>query len=110
MSFRLTRELLLADLHQAYLDARRHKRKKSYQQHFERHAEANLQHLCDLPLTRTAIIAIIVLYSLCALAGGWACVLDLFASAQQHVRWLQFISSVIPAFLVWCYYPGLKSK
>ena len=53
-----------------------------------------------LPLTRTAIIIIIVLYSLRALAGGWACVLDF--------RWLQFISSVIPAFLAWCYYPGLK--
>lgn len=43
-----------------------------------------------LPLTRTAIFVIIVLYSLRALAGGWACVLDF--------RWLQFISSVIPAF------------
>ena len=53
-----------------------------------------------LPLTRTAIFVIIVLYSLRALAGGWACVLDF--------RWLQFISSVIPAFLAWCYYPGLK--
>lgn len=53
MSFRLTREQLLADLHQAYLDARRHKRQKSYQQHFERHAEANLQHLCDELWTRT---------------------------------------------------------
>jgi len=38
-----------------------------------------------LPLTRTAIIVIIVLYN-----------------------WLRFISSVIPAFLAWCYYPGLK--
>jgi len=54
-----------------------------------------------LPLTRTAIIVIIVLYSLRALVGGWACVLDL--------NWLRFISSVIPAFLVWCYYPGLKN-
>ena len=53
-----------------------------------------------LPLTRTAIIAIIVLYSLRALAGGWAYVVDF--------RWLQFISSVIPAFIAWCYYPGLK--
>ena len=53
-----------------------------------------------LPLTRTAIIVIIILYSLRALVGGWACVVDF--------RWLQFISSVIPAFLVWCYYPGLK--
>ena len=53
-----------------------------------------------LPLTRTAIFVIIVLYSLRALAGGWACVLDF--------RWLQLISSVIPAFLAWYYYPGLK--
>ncbi len=53
-----------------------------------------------LPLTRTAIIVIIVLYSLRTLAGGWACVVDFI--------WLRFISSVIPAFLVWCYYPGLN--
>ena len=52
------------------------------------------------PLTRTAIIIIIVLYSLRALAGGWACVMDF--------KWLQCISSVIPAFIAWCYYPGLK--
>ena len=55
-----------------------------------------------LPLTRTAIIVIIVLYSLRALAGGWVCV--------QNFRWLQFISSVIPAFIAWCYYPGLKKS
>ena len=55
-----------------------------------------------LPLTRTAIIVIIVLYNLRALAGGWACV--------QDFRWLQFISSVIPAFIAWCYYPGLKRQ
>ena len=54
-----------------------------------------------LPLTRTAIIAIIVLYSLRALAGGWTCVVDF--------NWLRFFSSVIPAFLAWCYYPGLKN-
>jgi hypothetical protein len=53
-----------------------------------------------LPLTRTAIIVIIVLYSLRALAGGWACVVDF--------NWLQCISSVIPAFIAWCYYPGLR--
>ena len=53
-----------------------------------------------LPLTRIAIIAIIVLYTLRALAGGWACVVDF--------NWLQFISSIIPAFIAWCYYPGLK--
>ena len=51
------------------------------------------------PLTRTAIIIIVVLYSLRALAGGWACVMDF--------KWLQCISSVIPAFIAWCYYPGL---
>ena len=55
-----------------------------------------------LPLTLTAIIVIIVLYSLRALAGGLACVVDF--------RWLQFISSVIPAFIAWCYYPGLKKS
>ena len=53
-----------------------------------------------LPLTRTAIIVIIVLYSLRALAGGWACVMDF--------NWLQCISSITPAFIAWCYYPGLK--
>ena len=52
-----------------------------------------------LPLTQAAIIVIIVLYSLRALAGGWACVVDL--------SWLRCISSVIPAFIAWCYYPGL---
>ena len=53
-----------------------------------------------LPLTRTAIIAIIVLYSLRALVGGWACVMDF--------NWLQCISSLTPAFIALCYYPGLK--
>ena len=52
------------------------------------------------PLTRTAIFVIIVLYSLRALAGGWACVMDF--------NWLQCISSLTPAFIAWCYYPGLK--
>ena len=53
MPYQLTREQLLADLHQAYLDARRHKRQKPYQQHFERHDEANLERLCDELWTRT---------------------------------------------------------
>ena len=52
-----------------------------------------------LPLTRPAIIVIIILYSIRAIAGGWACVVDF--------NWLRCISSVIPAFLAWCYYPGL---
>ena len=53
-----------------------------------------------LPLTRTAIFVIIVLYSLRTLAGVWACVMDF--------NWLQCISSITPAFIAWCYYPGLK--
>ena len=53
-----------------------------------------------LPLTRAAIIVIVVLYSLRALIGGWTCVVNF--------NWLQCFSSVIPAFLAWCCYPGLK--
>ena len=49
-----------------------------------------------LPLTRTAIIVIVVLYSLRALIGGWTCVVNF--------NWLQCFSSVIPAFLAWCCY------
>ena len=53
-----------------------------------------------LPLTRTVIIVIIVLYTLRALAGGWTFAMDF--------SWLQCISTVIPAFIAWCYYPGLR--
>lgn len=49
---RLTRERLLADLRQAYFDARRHKRNKPYQQRFERNWEGNLEVLCDELLER----------------------------------------------------------
>ena len=55
-----------------------------------------------LPLTRMAIITIVVLYSLRALAGGISCIHDF--------RWLQFISSLIPAIIAWCYWPGVKAK
>ena len=51
--FRLTRERLLADLRQAYYDARRHKRNKSYQLHFEAHLEENLESLCETLWNRT---------------------------------------------------------
>ena len=47
MSYKLTREQLLADLHQAYLDARRHKRSKPYLQNFERYSDENLSSLCN---------------------------------------------------------------
>ena len=52
-----------------------------------------------LPLTRTAIITIVVLYSLRALAGGISCIYDF--------RWLQLISSLVPAIIAWCYWPGV---
>jgi hypothetical protein len=55
-----------------------------------------------LPLTRTAIFVIIVLYNLRVVAGGLGCVVDF--------NWLRCISSVIPAFIAWCYYPGLKKQ
>ena len=51
-----------------------------------------------LPLTRTAIITVVVLYSFRALAGGISCIYDF--------RWLQFFSSLIPAIIAWCYWPG----
>lgn len=53
-----------------------------------------------LPLTRTAIYVIIVLYSLRTLVGGLVCITDF--------RWLRCISSLIPVFLAWCYFPGIK--
>lgn len=51
--YRLTPSQLLSDLHQAYYDARRHKRSKPYQQRFERDAERNLETLCDELLQRS---------------------------------------------------------
>ena len=43
----LTKSRLYADLHRAYLDARRHKRGRGYQQRFERDMYWELQRLCD---------------------------------------------------------------
>lgn len=53
MPYTLTREQLLEDLHVAYIDARRHKRSKPYQQRFEARAESNLEALCDELFSRT---------------------------------------------------------
>lgn len=53
MPFRLTYKQLLSDLHQAYLDARRHKRNKPYQLRFEANLEHNLAELCLELWTRT---------------------------------------------------------
>ena len=55
-----------------------------------------------LPLTRTAIITIVVLYSLRALVGSISCIYDF--------RWLQFFSSLVPAIIAWCYWQGLKER
>ncbi len=48
MAYSLTYDQLLLDLHAAYIDARRGKRQKPYQQRFEQQAEENLQQLCDV--------------------------------------------------------------
>ena len=58
-------------------------------------ATGDIRHL---PLTRLAIITVVVLYSLRALAGGISCIYDF--------RWLQFISSLVPAIIAWSYWPG----
>ncbi len=55
-----------------------------------------------LPLTRMAIITIVVLYSLRALAGSISCINDF--------TWLKSISSLIPAIIAWCYWPGVKER
>lgn len=44
--FNLNYAQLLADLYRAYYDARRHKRRRDYQQRFERRADFNLCDLC----------------------------------------------------------------
>lgn len=51
--FTLDRATLRADLMQAYLDARRHKRNRRYQMVFEAYLDNNLDALCDELYTRT---------------------------------------------------------
>ena len=51
--YKLSKEQLLKDLYQAYLDARKHKRNKPYQLRFETNLENNLQELCDELFNRT---------------------------------------------------------
>lgn len=55
-----------------------------------------------LPLTRMAVITIVVLYSLRALVGGIICINDF--------TWLRCFSSLIPAVIAWCYWPGVKGN
>ena len=53
-----------------------------------------------LPLQRLVMIAIVGLYSIRVIVGiGWL----LYA-----FTYLQFFSTLVPAFLVYCYLPGLK--
>ncbi len=47
MAYRLTRQQLYLDLHAAYLCARRHKRKKDYQQRLEQNLYWELESLCN---------------------------------------------------------------
>ena len=60
-------------------------------------ATGDIQHLS---LTHTAIITIFLFYSLRALVGGIGCI--------QDFTWLKCISSIIPAFIAWCYWPEVS--
>lgn len=44
---KLTKEQLYRDLHAAYIEARRHKRSRDYQQQFEKDMYWQLKYLCD---------------------------------------------------------------
>lgn len=53
-----------------------------------------------LPLRRLVMIAIVGLYSIRVIVGiGWL---------LNEFTCLQFFSTLVPAFLVYCYLPGLK--
>lgn len=53
-----------------------------------------------LPLQRIVVIAIVVVYSLRAALG--------IGSLVCSFSFLQLFSSLIPAFLVWCYLPAIQ--
>lgn len=50
--YQLTREQLLKDLHQAFEDASKHKKNKSYVKRFAKNLDKNLEELCDELLER----------------------------------------------------------
>lgn len=55
-----------------------------------------------LPLRRLVMIAIVGLYSIRVIVGiGWL---------LYEFTCLQFFSTLVPAFLVYCYLPGLKRE
>ncbi|MCQ2974122.1 MAG: hypothetical protein MJ211_04855 [Bacteroidales bacterium] len=53
-----------------------------------------------LPFTKIVIISIIIIYMLRMIFGLGKCFVDF--------KWLQFISSLLPGFIAWCYLPGIK--
>lgn len=57
--------------------------------------------IAKLPLQRWAILAIIGLYGIRTVVGTYALI--------SNFSYLQFFSTLIPAILVWCYWPGLCS-
>ena len=55
-----------------------------------------------LPLQRLVMIAIVSLYSIRVIIGiGWL---------LHDFTYLQFFSTLVPAILVYCYFPGLKRE
>ena len=56
----------------------------------------------QLPLTRLVINTVVVLYSFRALVGCFSCIYDF--------TWLQFFSSLLPAIIAWCYWPGTMKQ
>lgn len=54
-----------------------------------------------LPFTRLVCAAVVMLFSARSILGFGTCIADF--------RWLQFISSLIPAFVAYCYWPGMKN-
>lgn len=55
-----------------------------------------------LPLQRMAMIAIVAVYVLRAIIG--------LGSLFWSFAYLELFSSLIPAFLVWCYMPGISME
>lgn len=64
------------------------------------YALASAGDIRKLPLRRLVMIAIVGLYSIRVIVGiGWL---------LYEFTYLQFFSTLVPAFLVYCYLPGLK--
>ena len=57
--------------------------------------------IIKLPLQRLVILLIVCLYSIRTIVGIYWLI--------GEFSYIQFFSSLIPAILVWCYMPGLKT-